>query len=185
MEFILDPWPWYVSGPLIAIAMFVLLYLGKTFGMSSNLRTLCTMCGAGRTSSFFQFDWRTRKWNLLVLIGAIIGGFIASNYLGAGQSPSLDSQTVAKLADIGIHSAGKDYVPAELFGTDALQDPKVILLLVVGGVLVGFGARYAGGCTSGHSISGISNLQVPSIIATIGFFVGGIIMIHLFFPLIF
>ena len=185
MEFILSPWPWYVSGPLIAITMFVLLYLGKYFGMSSNLRTLCTLCGAGKSSSFFKFDWRSQKWNLLVMIGAIIGGFIGSNYLGAGQSPALNPNTVSKLDQMGIHSAGKDYVPSELFGPEAMQNPKVIGLLVVGGLLVGFGARYAGGCTSGHSISGISNLQVPSMIATAGFFIGGIIMIHLIFPLIF
>ena len=185
MEFILNPWPWYVGGPLIAITMFVLLYLGKNFGMSSNLRTICTMCGADKTASFFKFDWKTQKWNLLVMIGAIIGGFIASNYLGAGQAPSLNPQTIAQLEQMGINSAGKAYVPSEFFGDGAMQHPKVIALLVVGGLLVGFGARYAGGCTSGHSISGISNLQVPSMIATVGFFVGGIIMIHFIFPLLF
>ena len=182
---ILSPWPWYVSGPLIAITMFVLLYLGKNFGMSSNLRTMCTMCGAGKTSSFFKFDWRSQKWNLLMVVGAMIGGFIASNYLGSGQSPDLNPKTITQLEEMGIHSAGKDYVPTEFFGNEAFSDPKVLVLLIVGGLLVGFGARYAGGCTSGHSISGISNLQLPSLIATIGFFVGGIIMIHLIFPLLF
>lgn len=185
MEMILSPWPWYVSGPLIAITMFVLLYLGKNFGMSSNLRTMCTMCGAGKTSSFFKFDWRSQKWNLLMVVGAMIGGFIASNYLGAGQSPDLNPKTITQLEAMGIQSAGKDYVPIEFFGKEAFSDPKLLVLLIVGGLLVGFGARYAGGCTSGHSISGISNLQLPSLIATIGFFVGGIIMIHLIFPLLF
>lgn len=185
MEMILSPWPWYVSGPLIAITMFVLLYLGKNFGMSSNLRTMCTLCGAGKTVAFFNFDWRTQKWNLMVMTGTIMGGFIAGNFLGKDQSPELNPKTVAQLETMGIHSAGTHYVPSEFFGADALQDPKVIVLLVIGGLLVGFGARYAGGCTSGHSISGISNLQVPSMIATAGFFIGGIIMIHLIFPLIF
>ena len=182
---ILAPWPWYVSGPLIAITMFILLYLGKNFGVSSNLRTMCTMCGAGKTASFFKFDWRNQRWNLLMGIGAMIGGFIASNYLGAGQSPDLNPKTITQLEAMGIQSAGKDYVPTEFFGNEAFSDPKVMAILVVGGLLVGFGARYAGGCTSGHSISGISNLQLPSLIATIGFFVGGIIMIHLIFPLLF
>lgn len=185
MEFILEPWPWYVSGPLIAATMFALLYLGKNFGMSSNLRTMCTMCGAGKTSSFFRFDWRTQKWNLLVMVGAVIGGFIAANFLGAGQAPSLNPKTVIQLEEIGIRSAGKDYVPTEFFGADAMKEPKVLALLIAGGLLVGFGARYAGGCTSGHSISGISNLQVPSMIATVGFFLGGIVMVHIIFPLIF
>lgn len=182
---ILSPWPWYVSGPLIAITMFVLLYLGKNFGMSSNLRTMCTLCGAGKTSSFFKFDWRSQKWNLLMVIGAMIGGFIASNYLGAGQSPDLNPKTIMQLEDMGIESTGKAYVPSEFFGPEAIRYPKVMAILIVGGLLVGFGARYAGGCTSGHSISGISNLQLPSLIATIGFFVGGIVMIHLIFPLLF
>jgi uncharacterized membrane protein YedE/YeeE len=185
MEIILAPWPWYVGGPLIAITMFVLLYLGKNFGMSSNLRTLCTMCGAGKTHSFFKFDWRTQKWNLFVVLGAMIGGYVAAHYLGANQSPALNPDTVTQLESIGIFSAGQAYVPTELFGKEALADPKVWAILIIGGLLVGFGARYAGGCTSGHSISGISNFQLPSLIATIGFFLGGIIMIHLIFPLIF
>jgi uncharacterized membrane protein YedE/YeeE len=185
MDFILSPWPWYVSGPLIAITMFVLLYLGKNFGMSSNMRTLCTMCGADKTSSFFKFNWRNQQWNLMVMVGAIIGGFIAAHYLGADQSPELNPKTTTQLASMGIHSVGKDYVPTELFGTEAFKDPKVVAILMIGGLLVGFGSRYAGGCTSGHSISGISNLQVPSMIATAGFFIGGIIMIHFIFPFIF
>ncbi len=185
MEMILSPWPWYVSGPLIAITMFVLILLGKNFGMSSNLRTICTMCGAGKSTSFFKLDWRAQQWNLLVMVGAIIGGFIASNFLGAGQSPALNPKTIIQLEEMGIQSAGKDYVPTEFFGPKALEDPKVIILLIIGGFLVGFGARYAGGCTSGHSISGISNLQIPSMIATVGFFIGGIIMIHFIFPFIF
>jgi uncharacterized membrane protein YedE/YeeE len=168
MEWILAPWPWYISGPLIALTMFILLYVGKRFGMSSNLKTFCTVCGAGRTSDFFRFDWKAERWNLLVVVGAIIGGFLAE-----------------KLHNSGFESAGQAYVPTELYGDDALSSGKILALLLIGGILVGFGARYAGGCTSGHSISGISNLQLPSLIATIGFFIGGLIMIHLIFPLIF
>ncbi|RZK48802.1 MAG: YeeE/YedE family protein [Pedobacter sp.] len=185
MEWILAPWPWYVSGPLIAITMFVLLYLGKNFGMSSNLRTICTICGADKTSSFFKFDWRSQSWNLLIVLGAMIGGYIAAHYLGANQAPALNPKTITQLESIGIHSAGKAYVPTELFGMEAFTNLKTMAILIIGGLLVGFGARYAGGCTSGHSISGISNFQLPSVIATMGFFIGGIMMIHLIFPLIF
>lgn len=185
MEWILEPWPWYVSGPLIAFTMFILLYVGKRFGMSSNLKTLCTMCGAGKTSDFFRFDWKAQRWNLLVLIGAIIGGFLASYYLSDNQVPDLNPKTIEKLHAAGFESAGQAYVPTELFGNDAFSSPKTMAILLIGGILVGFGARYAGGCTSGHSISGISNLQLPSLIATIGFFIGGLIMVHLIFPLIF
>ena len=185
MEWILEPWPWYLSGLLIALTMFILLYVGKNFGMSSNLRTLCTMCGAGKTCDFFCFDWKSQRWNLLVMSGAVIGGFVASNYLSDNQIPDLNPKTVEHLNKIGFESAGNTYVPTELFGTEAFSDPKTLAILLIGGILVGFGARYAGGCTSGHAISGISNLQLPSLIATIGFFIGGLIMIHLIFPLIF
>ena len=185
MNWILEPWPWYISGPLIALVMFVLLYLGKNFGMSANLRSLCTMCGASKTCEFFKFDWKSQKWNLLVMVGAIIGGFIASNYLSNNQIPNLNPKTVEVLHSYGFKSAGYAYVPTVLFGEDAFSSPFVLALLLVGGFLVGFGARYAGGCTSGHSISGISNFQLPSLIATIGFFIGGLIMVHLIFPLIF
>ncbi|MFC7524128.1 YeeE/YedE family protein [Parapedobacter sp. GCM10030251] len=185
MEWILAPWPWYVSGPLIAFTMFTLLYVGKTFGLSSNLKTICTLCGAGKTSDFFRFDWKAQRWNLLVITGAIIGGFLASRFLSADQVPDLNPQTIDQLHESGFASAGTAYVPTELFGSDAFSSPKTLLLLLIGGLLVGFGARYAGGCTSGHSISGISNLQLPSVIATIGFFIGGLLMIHLVFPLLF
>lgn len=185
MDWILSPWPWYISGPLIAVTMFVLLYFGKNFGMSSNLRTMCTMCGAGKTSKFFQIDWRAQKWNLLMIVGSVIGGYIAANFLSVNQAPDLNPKTVVQLQEMGIKGGGKEYVPSELFSTEAMGSPKTIALLVIGGLLVGFGARYAGGCTSGHSISGISNLQIPSVIATIGFFIGGIVMIHLIFPFIF
>lgn len=185
MEWILAPWPWYVGGPLIALTMFLLLFVGKNFGMSSNLRTLCTLCGADKTCEFFCFDWKVQRWNLLVMIGAILGGFIASQYLSINQVPDLNPETVAQLAAIGFESAAIAYVPEELFGNQAFSSPKTIILLLIGGLLVGFGSRYAGGCTSGHSISGISNFQLPSLIATIGFFIGGLIMVHLIFPFLF
>lgn len=185
MEWILEPWPWYVTGPLIALIMFTLLYVGKNFGMSSNLRTLCTLCGADKTCDFFCFDWKGQRWNLLVMTGAIIGGFVASNYLSENQVPDLNPATIEQLHAAGFESAGNAYVPTELFGNESFSDIKTLAILLIGGLLVGFGARYAGGCTSGHAISGISNLQMPSLIATIGFFIGGLIMIHLIFPLIF
>lgn len=185
MDWILEPWPWYVSGPLIALTLFTLLYAGKFFGMSSNMRTLCTIAGAGKTSSFFRVNWKDQKWNLLVMVGVVIGGFISSHFLTNSPGPDIHQETISKLENLGITSAGEAYLPTELFGKEAFSDPKILFLLFVGGLLVGFGARYAGGCTSGHSISGISNLQLPSLIATIGFFIGGLIMVHLLFPLIF
>mgnify|MGYP000291853473 CR=1 FL=1 len=185
MNWIYNPWPWYVSGPMIALIMFLLIMVGKRFGMSSNLRTMCTICGAGNASDFFKFDWKAQRWNLVVVLGAIIGGFIGSHFLSTDAVVAINPDTVAELKSLGFESAGTAYMPTELFETSALGDFKSLASLVIGGLLVGFGTRYAGGCTSGHAISGLSDLQLPSLIAVIGFFIGGLTMIHLIFPLIF
>jgi uncharacterized membrane protein YedE/YeeE len=185
MDFLYQPWPWYVSGIAIALVMLLLLLLDKNFGVSGNLRTLCTICGAGRRARFFDFDWKAQRWNLWVLIGTIAGGFLASNYMSDEATVDINPDVVAELNDYGFSSAGQAYLPTELFALESLSDPKVLLILVMGGFLVGFGARYAGGCTSGHAISGLSDLQLPSLIAVIGFFIGGLTMIHLLFPFIF
>lgn len=185
MNWILEPWPWYVSGPLLAGVMFLLILLDKQFGMSANLRTMCTISGAGKKASFFDFDWRTQRWNLFVLVGSVIGGFVAAHFLSPNDAVAISPETISILENYGIASAGETYLPTELFGMEAFGSMKSLAILLVGGLLIGFGARYAGGCTSGHAISGLSNLQFPSLIAVIGFFVGGLMMVHLVFPLIF
>lgn len=178
MNLITDPWPWYISGPLIALVMFLLLFVGKQFGMSSNLRTACAAIGAGNKADFFKFDWKAERWNLTVVLGAIIGGFVAAHFM-SNNVVEINPEIASQLAnDYGITSAGKSYLPPELFATEVLTNPFNIAILFIGGLLVGFGARYAGGCTSGHAISGLSNLQLPSLIAVIGFFIGGLFMIH-------
>lgn len=181
----MQPWPWYVSGPLIALVMFLLLFTGKNFGMSSNLRTMCTICGADKTTDFFRFDWKSQRWNLIVVLGAVIGGFIGSHFLSGDTAVAINPETVKDLQALGFQSAGQAYLPAELYDLSALTNLKSVAILAVGGFLVGFGARYAGGCTSGHAISGLSNLQRPSLLAVIGFFIGGLAMIYFLFPLIF
>lgn len=185
MESILNPWPWYISGPLIAFIMALLLYFGKTFGMSSNLRTLCAIGGAGKFSDFFKFNWKDQVWNLIVVVGAIIGGFIAVNYLSNDSGTSLNPTTISELKSMGFESPGATLVPNEIFSLDILTTPKGLLILIIGGLLVGFGTRYADGCTSGHAISGLSSMQKPSLIAVIGFFIGGLIMTNFILPLIF
>lgn len=182
MELIFQPWAWYVGGPLVALVMLALILLGKSFGVSSNFRTMCAALGGGKNCDFFQFDWKSQKWNLLILVGAMIGGFIAHNYLSVEQIPAIAQQTVIDLQALGFESAGKAYAPTELFEN---PDYGTLALLLFGGILVGFGTRYAGGCTSGHAISGLSDLQLPSLIAVIGFFIGGLFMSHLLFPFIF
>ena len=185
MELIKEPWPWYVSGPCIAITMFLLLYFGRTFGMSSNLRTMCAMGGAGKYSEFFKFDWKSQKCNLTVVIGASVGGFIANYFLSNPTDISLSTETIKDLHELGFKNVGNSLLPPELFAWKNVLTLKGIALLIVGGFLVGFGTRYAGGCTSGHAITGLSSLQLPSLIAVIGFFIGGLIMIHLIFPILF
>lgn len=185
MEYILQPWPWYICGPLIAIIMFVLIYFGKTFGMSSNLRTLCAIGGAGKKVAFFNFDWKAQRWNLMVVLGAIIGGFIAHILLSNPTNMDINPETVTQLNALGFENVGQSLIPAELYSWEAVLSVKGLAILIIGGFLVGFGTRYAGGCTSGHAITGLSSLQLPSLIAVIGFFIGGLIMIHLLFPLIF
>lgn len=185
MEYILNPWPWYISGPLIAIVMALLLYFGKTFGMSSNLRTMCAIGGAGKYSNFFKINWKDYSWNLIVVFGAMLGGFIAVNFLSNESGTNLNSTTVTELEAYGFLNPGKALVPDELFGLDAIQTLQGLSLLIIGGILVGFGTRYAGGCTSGHAITGLSSLQRPSLVAVIGFFIGGLIMANLIYPVIF
>jgi len=185
MDWILAPWPWYVSGPFIALTMFVLLFMGKSFGMSSNLRTLCSIGGAGKRVEFFNYDWKSHKWNLVVLVGAIVGGFIAANFLSNDTLVDLSPNTLESLKELGFANAGATYLPEELFSWENVLSIKGLAIMIGGGFLVGFGARYAGGCTSGHAISGLSNLQLPSLIAVVGFFIGGMIMTRFFFPLIF
>ncbi|MNS93626.1 hypothetical protein D3C72_1278110 [compost metagenome] len=163
--------------------MYLLLKQGKDFGMSNNLRTMCTVLGAGKTSSFFRFDWKTQSWNLLVVLGTAIGGFIAHNFLSDGTASQINSKSVADLKELGIIDHLQGYLPESIFVFDGSLFQ--FLLLSIGGVLIGFGTRYAGGCSSGHAISGLSNFQLPSLIAVIGFFLGGIIMVHFLFPLIF
>lgn len=178
-------WPWYVSGPLIGLIMLTLIYFGKVFGMSTNLRSLCSMTGVGKVIPFFDFDWRAQRWNLLVIVGAMLGGYVAVHYLSDPSNVTLNPDTIASLQELGIDAPNGKLLPDLIFGYEALWQPKMIFVLLVGGVLIGFGSRYAGGCTSGHAISGLSNLQVPSLKAVIGFFIGGLIMSHFILPLIF
>jgi uncharacterized membrane protein YedE/YeeE len=184
MEFILQPWSWWFSGIMIAAIMFFLLYFGQSFGFSSNLRTICAAAGLGKSAKFFDFNWKAQIWNLVFLVGAILGGFIAREFLSTDASVMISEATIQDLSKLGI-AAPESLQPAELFGLDAVLSIKGFLLLAFGGLMVGFGSRYAGGCTSGHAISGLSDLQIPSLIAVMGFFIGGLMMTYLFLPLIF
>ena len=185
MNFILEPWPWYIAGPLITLVMFLLFYFGKKFGISSNLETICAIGGAGRLVDFFKFDWKANSWNLMFILGTIIGGFVTYKWLTPINIVDISPQTIKDLAEIGFQNAGAQYLPGEIFSIESMFTLKGFLILLIGGVLVGFGARYAGGCTSDHAIVGLSNFELPSLISVIGFFIGGMIMTWLLLPLLF
>jgi uncharacterized protein len=184
LEFLKQPWTWYFSGTMIAAIMVTMLYFGKSFGLSSNLRIICSACGAGKYVPYFNFEWKRQKWNLFFLAGAIGGGIISSTLLKSDEHLQLSRATIDDLKTLNVTFDGQ-LNPSQIFSFDFLLSIKGMIVLLGGGILVGFGSRYAGGCTSGHAISGLSNLQVPSLIAVIGFFAGGLFMTYVLFPLIF
>jgi uncharacterized membrane protein YedE/YeeE len=190
IEFISQPWHWSISGAMIVVVMFLLLYLGQKFGVSSSFEAICSFGGAGNKIKYFNFDWKKQDWQLVFLAGAVIGGGIASTLLASPEPVQVSVATVTDLQSIGViapqvtENAGAGFLPLELFNFESLLTLKGIILMVGGGFLIGFGTRWAGGCTSGHAISGLANLQVPSLIAVIGFFIGGLLMTHFLLPII-
>lgn len=184
MTFLTQSWSWWFSGMVISAIMFLLLFFGKSFGFSANLRTICAACGAGNHVSFFKFNWKSQIWNLIFLVGAVLGGFIAGNFMNPGSPAQISEKTIRDLAELGF-AAPQSMQPDEIYSIDSLMNGKGFLILALGGLMVGFGSRYAGGCTSGHAISGLSDLQIPSLVAVMGFFIGGLLMTHIFFPWIF
>jgi uncharacterized membrane protein YedE/YeeE len=178
-------WHWSISGFLIGLVMICLIYFGKVFGMSSNLRSLCSMTGIGSKVPFFDWDWKSQRWNFAVLFGAMIGGYFATHFLSDSSNVAISKETLNQLIQYNIDVPNGKLLPNALFGNEVFSSFKGIFMLLFGGFLIGFGSRYAGGCTSGHAISGLSNFQMPSLKAVIGFFIGGLIMVNLLFPIIF
>lgn len=183
IELISQPWAWYVSGPLLALVMFMLLWFGGEFGASSTMRTICAIGGAGKKIPFFNFHWKSQIWNIVFVLGAVIGGYIAATFLPSTMPPQISAATISDLENVGIVYDGQ-IAPMSIFRWPNLFTLKGFIVIVGGGFLVGFGARWAGGCTSGHAISGLSNFQIPSLIAVIGFFIGGLLMTHIILPFI-
>jgi uncharacterized protein len=181
---LLHPWPWYVAGPLIGLFAPLLLWLGnRLFGVSSNLRHLCAAI-APRRLPYLSYDWRREGgWNLAFVAGIVIGGLLAGLVFRNPEPVAVAESTRASLIALGIRDLS-GLVPRELFAWSALTTVRGWIVVVGGGFLVGFGTAYAGGCTSGHGISGVANLEVPSFIALAGFFAGGLLGTFLLLPLV-
>jgi uncharacterized membrane protein YedE/YeeE len=177
MDWITQPWPWYVAGPLIGLTVPALLILGnKTFGISSSLRHVCAACMPADIP-FFKYNWKKEIWNLLFVLGVLIGGFVATNFLANPETIVISEATQNDLKALGVTDF-TSLLPSDIFSWENLFTAKGLLFFVIGGFLVGFGTRYAGGCTSGHAIMGISSLQWPSLLATTFFMIGGFLMTH-------
>jgi uncharacterized membrane protein YedE/YeeE len=183
IEWLRQPWPWYVAGPLIGLSVPLLLIIGnKSLGVSSSLRHICAAClPAG--IPFFTYDWKKEAWNLFFVAGIAIGGWVAITILKNPSQVKIDPALVGELKGYGLQDFD-GLLPASLFSWPALLTVRGLLMMVLGGFLVGFGTRYAGGCTSGHAIMGLSTLQWPSLVATICFMAGGFLMANLILPFI-
>jgi uncharacterized membrane protein YedE/YeeE len=183
LEMLKSPWPWYIAGPLIGLTVPVLLLIGnKSFGISSTLRHICAACVPANIP-FFKYEWKREVWNLVFVTGIFLGAVIAVTFIDDPNPVVVNPNLASELSGYGI----TDYnalVPVEVFNWSALLSLKGFLMMVAGGFLIGFGTRYAGGCTSGHSIMGLSTLQWPSLVATCCFMMGGILMANWILPAI-
>ena len=178
-----QPWPWYVAGPLIGLTVPALLILGnKNFGISSSLRHICASCLPANIP-FFKYNWIKEVWNLFFVFGIFVGGIITAMFFTNPNPVEVHPNLAKELASYGITDF-RNLVPSELMNWESLFTLRGLVMMVGGGFLAGFGTRYAGGCTSGHSIMGIANLQLPSLIATISFMAGGFLMANVLLPII-
>lgn len=181
IDFIKNPWPWYVAGPLIGLTVPLLLILGnKSFGISSSLRHICAACFPANIP-FFKYDWKKELWNLFFVTGIFLGGFASIHLISDPNPVVINPELATELATYGITNYN-NLVPEDIMNWQELFTLKGFIVMVIGGFFVGFGTRYAGGCTSGHAIMGLSNLQWPSLVATISFMIGGFIMANFILP---
>jgi uncharacterized protein len=183
IDWLMQPWPWYVSGILIGLMVPLLLWVGnKSLGISSSMRHICAIAAPAKIP-FFTYDWKSHSWNLIFVAGLFLGGIIGGYLLGGNADVAISEATKTDLQELGIRNF-EGLMPMEIFGSANILSLNGLIFLVIGGLMVGFGTRYAGGCTSGHTIFGLATLQWPSLVATLSFFVGGLLVTHFVLPLI-
>ncbi len=186
LDFISQPWHWSIAGLAIGLTLLALTWLGRSLSISSSFEVYCSISGMGKRFSYFNRNLKNDDWRMALVLGVIIGGFIGGYFLSSPEAVNISGSTLDHLALMGVvypeaDSKGMGFIPTSLFN---FGNPKGLLMAIIGGFLVGFGARYAGGCTSGHAITGLSHLQLPSLLSVIGFFIGGVVMTWLIFPLL-
>jgi len=169
IEILEQPWPWYVSGPLLGLIVPLLLVFGnKQFGVSASFRHLCSATGI-KSVDYFNYDWKKKgTWQLLFVLGIILSGVFVGYFIQL-ETGSLSVEAVDQFAKKGVEIS--TFFPVVTFSFTG----GFWWVLILGGWLIGFGSRYAGGCTGGHAITGLSTLSLASLISVVGFFVGGVI----------
>lgn len=188
LSLLTGPWHWAFSGFAVALVMLALTYFGNFFGLSSTYRVFCAIGGAGKRTPFFNFNWKSQMWNLFFAGGVVLGAGLTHYFVpNEGSIISVDTQEyLFRLGLIDRVASAQHFplLPPMLFDVESPVFGRALPLLIAGGFISGFGARYAGGCTSGHIISGLSNLQIPSLIMTICFVLGGILFTNVGLPLL-
>ena len=180
-QLISDPWPWYIAGPAIGLMVPLLLFvLNKSFGVSSSLKHLCAMCAVSN-ARFFKYDWKKETWNLIFVFGIFLGAVLVAEYVPSDSLVGISDATAEKLSGMGITDF-TGLMPEQLFSFSHVLSPATLICIVLGGFFVGFGTRYAGGCTSGHAIMGLSQFSLGSLVAVIGFFIGGLFVSWIVLP---
>ncbi len=184
MNLLTDLWPWYIGGPIMGLSVLLMIYTtGRQFGISLSLKAACGLAAEKlfKSRPFADYSWQDDRWRLFYVGGIIAGGFIGSILLGASHGPDIASATIAHLSDAGIRDFS-GINPSEIFGPEAFHSFPVMIYLFVGGIFIGFGSRYANGCSSGHAIMGLSYFQLASLVAAVSFMVGGILMANFLLP---
>jgi len=183
-QLLVEPWPWYVTGPLIGLMVPLLLIMGnRQFGVSGSMRALCAAAVPGNVE-FFRYDWKqSGLWNIALAGGIVIGAVLTAYSVGV-STPDVSPSTHAALAALGL-GAPHGLIPAELFSWSSLFTLRGFVAMIGGGFLVGFGASYGGGCTSGHGVTGMATLQPASAVALMSIFAGGVFATFVLFPLVF